>query len=367
MKRNTKKIRIGNVVIGGSNPVAVQSMTKTDTADWKATVAQIKDVAGAGCEIIRVAVPDRESALALGRIRENSPIPVVADIHFDWRLALEAVKQGVDKIRINPGNIGPKERVREIVNACKSAGIPIRIGINSGSLKVGSSKLEDGSIANRMAQNAVEYVKMFEDWGFTDIVISLKASDVISTVAAYKKVAEKLNYPLHIGITESGPSGPGTIKSAVGLGILLYEGIGDTLRVSLTADPVEEVRVGFLILQALSLRSYGIDLITCPTCARCKTNVEKIVKEFEKKIKDELPGLLRRKKPAPLSRDCEKPVRVAIMGCEVNGPGEARYADVGIAGGRNTGLLFMKGRPVKKLKPSEWVDELIEQIKRITG
>ncbi|MEW6042219.1 MAG: (E)-4-hydroxy-3-methylbut-2-enyl-diphosphate synthase, partial [Elusimicrobiota bacterium] len=288
--------------------------------------------------------------------------PLVADIHFDWRLAVESVKQGADKIRINPGNIGSREKVRQVVLACKEAKIPIRIGINSGSVKnvsrkweVGSRQSEVGSsiLAEMMSATVADYVAMFEDWGFTNIVISLKASDVFSTIEAYKKTAEKINYPLHIGITEAGPAGSGTIKSAVGLGVLLHSGLGDTLRVSLTADPVEEVKAGYLILQSLNLRSYGIDLISCPTCARCSTNIEKLVKEFEKRITAQPGKLLNR----------SKPLKVAIMGCEVNGPGEARHADIGIAGGKNTGLLFIKGKPVKKLKPSEWINELLKQIK----
>jgi len=337
--KTTKEIKIGNIKIGADTPIRVQSMTKTATTDLKATLAQIKELENSGCEIIRVSVPDIESAKLLGKIKKEMNVPLVADIHFDYKLAIESINQGVDKIRINPGNIGSKEKVKQIVELAKERKIPIRIGLNSGSCE-------------NLVQTCFDYIKMFEDWNFFDIVISLKASDVLQTIKAYQSVAEKVNYPLHIGITEAGPLLAGTIKSSTGIGILLYQGLGDTIRVSLTTEPTEEVKVAYLILQSLNLRNYGIELITCPTCARCKIDLKKIVSEFEKKVEPF------RKKFVKLP----VPVKVAIMGCEVNGPGEAKHADIGIAGGKNTGLLFKKGKPVKKISPENWIDKLIQVL-----
>ncbi len=335
--KTTREIKIGNTKIGAGSPILVQSMTKTLTTDVKATIKQIKELENAGCEIIRVSVPDIESAKMIGKIKKEMTVPLVADIHFDHKLALESINQGIDKIRINPGNIGSKEKVKEIVEKAKQAKIPIRIGLNSGSCE-------------NLVETCFNFVEMFEDWNFFDIVISLKASDVLTTITAYHRVAEKLNYPLHLGITEAGPLLTGTIKSTIGIGVLLYEGLGDTIRVSLTTSPVEEVKVAYLILQSLNLRNYGIDLITCPTCGRCKINIQKIVSEFEKKVEPLRKKFLNR----------ATPVKVAIMGCEVNGPGEAKHADIGIAGGRNIGLLFKKGKPLKKVKPENWTEELIQ-------
>jgi len=348
-RRKTKIVKIGDVKIGGENPIAVQSMTKTDTRNVKKTVSQIKKLAEIGCEIIRVAVPDMEAAKSLGEIKRQIQIPLVADIHFSSDLALEAIRQGVDKIRINPGNIGSRNKVKEVVLAAKDAKIPIRIGLNSGSIK----KMR-GNVQEVMVETAIDYIKMFEDWGFFDMVLSLKSSDVFTTIEAYRMLAKKVNYPLHLGITESGPPGAGTVKSAIGIGILLMENIGDTIRVSLTADPVEEVKTAYQILQATGKKVRGIDIISCPTCARCKINLVKIVEDFENEIS---------KHHLVFNRS----IKVSIMGCEVNGPGEARHADIGIAGGRNTGLLFKHGKVIKKIKPENWVKELISGIKDISG
>ena len=351
--RRTKTVKIGNVIIGGGSPVSVQSMTNTDTRNVKATVNQIKRLEQAGCEIVRVAIPDIESAKAVKQIKKNIRVPLVADIHFDYKLALEAIKHGADKIRINPGNIGSNEKTKQVVLAAKQAGIPIRIGINSGSIKSITGVLDDD-----MVSTALDYVKMFEDWNFREIVLSLKSSDVLTTVSSYRTLAGKTNYPLHLGLTESGPPGIGTVKSSLGIGILLHGGIGDTIRVSLTGNPVEEVKVAFQILQTLNLRNYGIDLISCPTCARCKVNLSKVVRQFETEL-----SKLSMQKFMQLS---DKPLKVAVMGCEVNGPGEAKHADIGIAGGKNIGLLFKKGKVIKKVKPEDWVSELIGQIKNLT-
>ncbi|OGS21547.1 MAG: 4-hydroxy-3-methylbut-2-en-1-yl diphosphate synthase [Elusimicrobia bacterium RIFOXYA2_FULL_39_19] len=351
--RKTRKIKVGNVCIGGNAPVTVQSMTNTDTKDIHSTVNQIKNLEKAGCEIVRTAVPDMEAAKALSKIKKQINIPLVADIHFDYKLALESIYQGADKIRINPGNIGSSEKTKQVVLAAKAAKIPIRIGINSGSIKP-SIKNPGLTLTDNMVYTALEYIKMFEDWDFQDIVISLKSSDVLTTIDSYRKLSKKTLYPLHLGITESGPPGIGTVKSTLGIGILLYEGIGDTIRVSLTGDPVEEVKVAFGLLQTLNLRNYGVDLISCPTCARCRNNLNSVVTSFEKEIAPYRGALSRRKAP----------LKVAIMGCEVNGPGEAKHADIGIAGGRNTGLLFKNGKPFKKAVPGKWVKELIREIKK---
>lgn len=351
LRDKTRVVKIGKISIGGGNPIRVQSMTKTLTSDVRATVAQIKRLEKVGCEIIRVAVPDIESARKVARIKKNISIPLVADIHYDYKLALEAIKQGADKIRINPGNMS-KEKVREVVKAAKDAGIPIRIGVNTGSLKSAHSDDTTDKRSVVIVETAIDYIKMMEDMDFTSIVVSLKASDVTTTIESYQLFAERSNYPLHIGITEAGPSLTGVIKSSVGVGVLLYAGLGDTIRVSLTSTPEEEVRVGYKILQSLGLRTYGVDIISCPTCARCKVNLIKIVDEFEKRLLTfNFPHLI-------------SPLRVAIMGCVVNGPGEAKDADIGIAAGKDTGLLFKNGKPIRKLLPSEWVDSLIKEIKR---
>lgn len=342
----TKVITVGGIKIGGGNPIVVQSMTKTQTTDVKQTVKQIKQLEEVGCELIRVAVPDLDSAYAIRQIKKNIKIPLVADIHFDYRLAIESIKSGADKIRINPGNIGSEERVKLIINEAKKNKVPIRLGLNSGSIKKDKMNLE-----TTMMKTLESYIEMFEKNNFGDIIISAKASDVVSTIKLYHQIAKKYNYPLHLGITESGTKLVGSIKSAIGLGVLLYNGIGDTIRVSLTSDPIDEVIVGYEILKSLNLRNYGIELISCPTCGRCKINLQKIVSSFEK----ELPSLN--------IKFFEKPIKVAIMGCEVNGPGEAKNADLGIAFGKGVGLLFAKGKPIKKVRFDNSTEELIKILK----
>lgn len=352
-KRNqTKKVNIGGVVIGEGSPIVVQSMTNTDTLDWKATVKQIKQLQEVRCEIVRVSLPSIEAAQNISKIKKHIKIPLVADIHFDYKIALEAVKQGVDKLRINPGNIGSKEKIESVVKEAKKAHIPIRIGVNAGSSKKVHDFSDNTSRAKALATTAIEHVKMLENLTFEDIVVSLKASNIDTTVQAYKIFASKRNYPLHLGITEAGSLFSGTIKSCVGLGIMLNDGIGDTLRVSLTASPLEEVKVAYSLLQVVNLRSTGLEIISCPTCARCKVDLINIVHEFEKRtalIKD--------------LKKLKKPIKVALMGCVVNGPGEVKDADFGIAGGKDIGVLFKDGQIVGKVKPDKWVSKLIAMLK----
>lgn len=346
-RRKTRKIFVGNVPVGGGSPVIVQSMTKTDTRDAKSTTKQIRALAKSGCEIIRIAVPDINAAKAIGKIKENSPIPVIADIHFDWRLALEAIKQGVDGLRINPGNIGARWKVAEVVSAASGENIPIRIGVNAGSLsKKLLEKYRHPSPA-ALVESAAEHIDILESLRFRNIKVSLKASNVATTVEAYRLFSKKFRYPLHIGISEAGPSFTGTIKSSVGLGILLSEGIGDTVRVSLSADPLEEVRVAYEILKSLGLREKGVNIISCPTCGRCQIDIRGLASKVESKLKD-----------------FDKPMTVAVMGCVVNGPGEAREADIGIAGGKGVGLLFKKGKIIKRVKGKALLKELLDEISR---
>lgn len=374
-RRKTRKIRVGNLFIGGNSSISVQSMTKTDTHDVRATVNQIKRLERVGCEIVRVAVPDMEAANALGKIKKRINIPLVADIHFDYRLALEAISQGVDKIRINPGNIGSRERVEAIAKAARRAKIPIRVGVNAGSLKLplstrktrtnpchsDTSDSQKMSKAKKMVASALQYVRILEKQNFHQIVISLKASDVPTTIQAYRLIAKKTDYPLHLGITEAGSEFSGAIKSALGIGVLLSEGIGDTIRVSLTASPEEEVRVGYEILRALNLRSFGPEVISCPTCSRCEIDLIKITNRVEKKLESLFPqkSVIAGVKPPGFYR-----LKVAIMGCVVNGPGEAREADVGIAGGKGVGLLFRRGKIIKKVKEKEMINVLVEEIEK---
>ncbi|MCL1972620.1 MAG: flavodoxin-dependent (E)-4-hydroxy-3-methylbut-2-enyl-diphosphate synthase [Endomicrobia bacterium] len=348
-RTQTRKINIGGVVIGGGAPVAVQSMTNTDTRDWRATVKQIKNLEDAGCEIIRVSLPDMESAQNVSKIKKNIKIPLVADIHFDYRIALEAIKQGVDKLRINPGNIGSKDKVETLVKEAKAARIPIRIGVNAGSLKSVHNFDDNLSRAKELAKSAIEHVRILEKLSFYDIAVSLKASNIATTVEAYKIFASKRNYPLHLGITEAGSLFSGTIKSSAGLGIMLYDGMGDTVRVSLTADPVEEVKAAYSLLRALELRKSGIEIISCPTCSRCEVDLIKIVSDMEKETAK--------------IKNIKKPVKVALMGCVVNGPGEAKDADFGIAGGKNIGILFKNGEIAGKVKPEKWVKTLVSMLK----
>ncbi len=347
-KKKTKQITLGGLKIGGGAPVIVQSMTKTDTCDVASTVSQIKKLQAAGCEAVRVAVLDSEAAAAVKGIRKRIKIPLIADIHFDHRLALTAMENNVDGLRINPGNIGSRQKVREVVSAAKDKGIPIRIGVNAGSLEKDLLRKYKHPSAKALVESAGRHIQILEDLKFRAIKVSLKASDVQRTVEAYRLFSEKYRYPLHIGISEAGPAFSGTIKSAVGLGLLLAEGIGDTMRVSLTADPVEEVKVAYEILKSLNLRESGPELISCPTCGRCKVDIRGIVGKVE----------------AGLSK-IKKPIKVAVMGCVVNGPGEAREADIGIAGGRGTGLLFKHGKVVKTLKERDLFSTLMREIKKM--
>jgi (E)-4-hydroxy-3-methylbut-2-enyl-diphosphate synthase len=344
-RKKTRQITLGNLKIGGSAPIVVQSMTKTDTRNVKATVSQVRALERAGCEVVRVAVLDMDAAMAIGNIKKRIEIPLIADIHFDYRLALKAIENGADGLRINPGNIGSKLKIREVVNASRDMGIPIRIGVNAGSLEKDLLRRYRHPTAEALVESAERHIRILEDMNFTAIKVSLKASDVLKTVEAYRLFSKRFRYPLHIGISEAGPPFSGTIKSAVGLGILLSEGIGDTIRVSLTADPVEEVRVAYEILRSLHLRHRGPEIISCPTCGRCQIDIRGLVK----KVEAGLAGM-------------RSPLKVAVMGCVVNGPGEAREADIGIAGGRGVGILFKHGRVVKKVREERLLDELIRGI-----
>ncbi|MBI4618876.1 MAG: flavodoxin-dependent (E)-4-hydroxy-3-methylbut-2-enyl-diphosphate synthase [Desulfobacterales bacterium] len=347
-RRNTRQISIGNVKIGGGAPISVQSMTKTDTRDYLSTISQIRRLESVGCEIIRVAVPDMEAAEKLGEIKKGIGIPIIADIHFDYRLALRAVKEGVDGLRINPGNIGGKIKIKAVVEAAKERRIPIRIGINSGSIEKKLLSKYGHPTPRAMVESALSNIYMLESLNFHDIKVSLKASNVIDTVEAYRLMSEKVDYPLHVGITEAGTSFSGTIKSSIGIGILLNEGIGDTIRVSLTADPIEEVRAGYEILKALGLRYRGINLISCPTCGRCEIDLINLANEIEGRL-----------------THITMPLNIAVMGCVVNGPGEAKEADIGIAGGKEIGILFKKGRAVKKIKEIEVVDVFVREVEKM--
>jgi (E)-4-hydroxy-3-methylbut-2-enyl-diphosphate synthase len=353
-KRNeTHKIHVGDVAIGGGSPIAVQSMINTDKADWKAAVRQIKRLEEAGCEIVRMSLPDMETAANISKIKKQIKIPLVADIHFDYLIALEAIKQGIDKLRLNPGNIGGKEKVSAVVKEAKKARIPIRIGVNAGSLKSIRELKDNQARAKALSNAAMEHVKIFERHNFYDIAVSLKASNIETTVEAYRIFASKREYPLHLGITEAGSIFSGNIKSAAGLAIMLYEGLGDTIRVSLTADPVEEIKSAFCLLQALDLRSSGLEIVSCPTCSRCQVDLIKIVSEIEN-------AAAKRTWLKKLST----PNRVAVMGCVVNGPGEAKDADFGIAGGqKGEGLLFRNGEIVGKVKSKDWVKTVISEIR----
>ncbi|MBI4803589.1 MAG: flavodoxin-dependent (E)-4-hydroxy-3-methylbut-2-enyl-diphosphate synthase [Elusimicrobia bacterium] len=356
--RKTRKVKIGKLAIGGSSPVSVQSMCTTDTSDLKATIDQIRRLEDAGCEIIRVAVPDMDAAAKLSRIKRAISIPLVADIHFDWRLAVEAARQGVDKIRINPGNIGDKDKVREVVKAAKSAGIPIRIGVNAGSLKTlqktPNPRWKPAEWAEVMVKEALEEVRALETLDFRQIVVSLKADDIERTMLANTLFSEKSDIPLHLGVTEAGSFLSGAVKSAIGIGLLLTQGIGDTIRVSLTEDPLTQVRAAYEILKALKLRQYGPDLISCPTCGRCQVNVARIMHEIEERVYSDK-TLLRRAEGK----------KIAVMGCVVNGPGEAREADFGVAGGKGKGIWIERGKQIKVVKESEWVNEVIRKIRSL--
>lgn len=347
MERNSRQIELGGLKVGGGAPVTVQSMTKTDTRDIAATVAQIKSLEKAGCDIVRIAVPDMDAAKSLGEIKKQTNIPIVSDIHFDYRLALEAVNQGVDGMRINPGNIGAKYRIKAVVDAVKERGIPIRIGVNSGSLEKDILKKYGSPTPEALAESAFRHVQILEDLDFTDIKISVKSTDVKKMIASYRILAEGCEYPLHLGVTEAGTYEMGTIKSSIGIGTLLAEGIGDTIRVSLTGDPVVEIAVGFNILRSLGLRRNGIELISCPGCGRLEIDLMKLVKDVE----DRIAGI-----------ELPRPIKVAILGCVVNGPGEASEADIGIAGGRGKGMLYKDGKLVRSFKEHQIVDELVKEL-----
>lgn len=345
MRENTKVIQIGNRVIGGGNPVLIQSMTNTKTEDVRATVEQIQALTAAGCDIIRCAVPTMEAAEALTEIKKEISIPLVADIHFDYRLAIAAIEHGADKIRINPGNIGSRDRVKAVVDAAKERKIPIRVGVNSGSLEKELVEKYHGVTAEGIVESALDKVHIIEDMGYDQLVISIKSSDVMMCARAHELIADKTPYPLHVGITEAGTLFSGNIKSAVGLGIILYQGIGDTIRVSLTGDPLEEIRSAKRILKTLGLRKGGIEVVSCPTCGRTQIDLIGLANQVERMVED-----------IPLD------IRVAVMGCVVNGPGEAKEADIGIAGGVGTGLLIKKGEIVRRLPEDELLGALREEL-----
>ena len=344
----TRQVHVGPVAIGGGAPVSIQSMCNTPTENVDATVAQILRLEQAGCDIVRVAVPTREAAMAIPAIKSRTHIPLVADIHFDYKLALLCINGGVDKIRINPGNIGSPDRVRAVADGCRERGIPIRVGVNGGSLEKDILRKYGGVTAEALAESALGHVRLLEDCGFRDVCISVKCSHVPVNMAAYRLLHERTDYPLHLGVTEAGTPDMGVLKSAFGIGGLLCQGIGDTLRVSLTADPVEEVLAAKRILQAIGLRRSGPDLIACPTCGRTKYDMLSIAREVERRLEG-----------------CTKPITVAVMGCVVNGPGEASAADVGIAGGDGEGLLFAKGKILRKLPQDKLVDALMEEIDKL--
>ena len=346
-RKKTRQIKVGEVKIGGMAPVAVQSMTNTFTQDIASTVSQIRRLEKAGCEIIRVAVPDEEAAKAIKAIKEKISIPVIADIHFDFRLAIASARAGADGLRINPGNIGSVKKVKAVVECAKELNIPIRIGVNSGSLEKDILKKYNGASAEAMVESAVRHIELLKSLDFHQIKVSIKASDVHRTVEAYRLLSSKTNLPLHVGVTEAGALFPGIVKSSLGIGMLLAEGIGDTIRVSLTRDPVEEVRVGFEILKALDIRRRGPEIISCPTCGRCKIALFDIVKQVDKAL---------------LTSSLD--IKIAIMGCIVNGPGEAKEADIGIAGGDGKGILFKKGRVIKKVPEEKLVEVLLEEIRK---
>ena len=344
----TRQVHVGPVAIGGGAPVSIQSMCNTPTENVDATVAQILRLEQAGCDIVRVAVPTREAAMAIPAIKSRIHIPLVADIHFDYKLALLCINGGVDKIRINPGNIGSPERVRAVADGCRERGIPIRVGVNGGSLEKDILRKYGGVTAEALAESALGHVRLLEDCGFRDVCISVKCSHVPVNMAAYRLLHERTDYPLHLGVTEAGTPDMGVLKSAIGIGGLLCQGIGDTFRVSLTADPVEEVVAAKRILQAIGLRRSGPDLIACPTCGRTKYDMLSIAREVERRLEGST-----------------KPITLAVMGCVVNGPGEASAADVGIAGGDGEGLLFAKGKILRKLPQDKLVDALMEEIDKL--
>ena len=350
-RRKTRQIRVGNVTVGGDAPVSVQSMTNTDTSDCESTIDQILRLESAGCEIIRVAVPDLESASAIREIRDAITIPLIADIHFDWRLAVAAMENGAQGIRINPGNLGGSEKLTKVVDAARLHKVPIRVGVNSGSIEKDLLKKYGYPTPEKpdaLIESALRNVKLLEDQDFENIKISIKSSDVLTTIAGYRLLADKTDYPLHIGVTEAGGLIAGTVKSSVALGILLFEGIGDTFRVSLTRDPVEEVRVGYELLRSLRIRERGPEMISCPTCGRTKIDLFPIAEAVEKHL-----------------QKMQTKLKVAVMGCVVNGPGEAREADIGIAGGKGVGIIFKKGKIFRKVKEEELLEVFLEELNKM--
>lgn len=348
MRKQKRIVNIGGVKIGGDNPVAIQSMCNTDTRDVKATVNQIHELENAGCEIIRVAVPDMVAAKAVADIKKQIHIPLVVDIHFDYRLALECMKNGADKVRINPGNIGDCDRVKQVVEMAKEREIPIRIGVNGGSLERELLQKYGGVTADALVESAMGHVAILDELNFNNVVVSIKISDVPKMLCAYRKFDEISDIPLHIGVTESGTLKGGTVKSAVGIGALLAEGIGDTMRVSLTANPVEEIYAAYDIQKVLGMRKTGAEIVSCPTCGRTQLDLISIANEVEKR-----------------AANIDKPIKIAVMGCAVNGPGEAREADIGIAGGKGEGLIFKKGEIIKKVPQDSLVDELMKEIETL--
>ena len=347
-RKLTREVKIGSLKMGGTHPIIIQSMCNTDTRDVEATVAQILALEKAGCELVRVAIPDMAAADAVGEIKKRIHIPLVADIHFDYRLALRVMELGIDKVRINPGNIGDEARIKQVVDMAKEKQIPIRIGVNSGSLEKELVEKYGGVTPQGLVESALKHVHILEKFGFYDIVVSIKASDVPFSIEAYRLLSEAIPYPIHVGITEAGTPYAGTIKSAVGIGTILAMGIGDTIRVSLTGDPIEEIRAAKEILKSLGLRQFGITFVSCPTCGRTEIDLISIANEVEEKC-----------------RSIQKNIKVAVMGCVVNGPGEAREADLGIAGGKGVGLVFKKGEIIRKVSEDKLVAALMEEIDRI--
>src|SRR5215216_3937981 len=349
MRQPTKAVKVRDIQIGGGAPVLVQSMTKTDTTDVEGTLRQIEEMVQAGCEIVRIAVPDKDAALAMKEIRKRTDVPLVADIHFHYKLALMVLEAGIDKLRINPGNIGSIDRVREVVRAAEAQKVPIRIGVNGGSLEKDLLKKYGTATPEAMVESGMRHIRILEDLGFSDTIISLKASDVNRMVAAYRLMAEKVDYPLHLGVTEAGTPFGGTIKSAIGLGVLLNEGIGDTIRVSLAAEPHEEVRVGWEILKSLDLRKRGVTVVACPTCGRLDIdNFVEIVTEVERRL-----------------AHVEEPLHLSIMGCAVNGPGEAHDSQLGVTFGKGVGMIFKDGRPMRKVSGADIVEAFVAEAEKL--
>ncbi|AID44681.1 4-hydroxy-3-methylbut-2-en-1-yl diphosphatesynthase [Candidatus Arthromitus sp. SFB-mouse-Japan] len=340
-----KEVRIGNVMIGGCNPIAIQSMTNTNTKDVNATINQINVLEKEGCNIVRIAITDNQEVDCISKIKKNTNIPLVADIQFDYRIALACIKNGIDKVRINPGNIGNEDKIREVVNACEEYGVPIRIGVNGGSLQKDILSRYGKKTTDALVESALKNVDLLEKFGFRNIVISVKSSDVEMMIESYKKISSAVDYPLHLGVTEAGLFLSGAVKSSIGIGTLLHNGIGDTIRVSLTDDPVNEVKVSKEILKSLNIYNKGVNLISCPTCSRTKFNLIDLANKVEQ-----------------LTKDIDKNITIAVMGCAVNGPGEAREADIGVAGGNGEGLIFKKGEILRKVKEEYLLDELKKEI-----